>query len=59
MLNDAGYIKGVDIQLFRGGHIRADITKVKITLKGLEYLAENSIMQKMYKAVKGTIDLIT
>ena len=30
---------------------------IEITLKGLEYLQENSIMQKIYKAAKGVKDI--
>lgn len=30
----------------------------RITLKGLEYLSENAIMQRMYKAAKGIKELI-
>nr|DAQ70706.1 MAG TPA: YjcQ protein [Caudoviricetes sp.] len=35
-----------------------DAEDIRITLKGLEYLSENSIMQKMYKTAKGITDLI-
>lgn len=58
MLLDVGYIKGVRIQKFITGEIDVDIEDIRITLKGLEYLSENSIMQKMYKAAKGITDLI-
>ena len=49
MLLDAGYIKG---------ETNVNAEDIRITLKGLEYLSENSIMQKMYKAAKGITDLI-
>lgn len=58
MLLDAGYIKGVTIQKYVTGEINVDAEDIRITLKGLEYLSENSIMQKMYKAAKGITDLI-
>ena len=58
MLLDAGYIKGVKIQKYVAGGTSVDIDDIRITLKGLEYLSENSIMQKMYKAAKGITDLI-
>ncbi len=32
---------------------QVELTRPEITLKGLEYLRENSIMQRMYKAAKG------
>ena len=58
MLLDAGYIKGVTIQKYVTGETNVDAEDIRITLKGLEYLSENSIMQKMYKAAKGITDLI-
>ena len=57
-LLDAGYIKGVTIQKYVTGETNVDAEDIRITLKGLEYLSENSIMQKMYKAAKGITDLI-
>ena len=58
MLLDAGYIKGVRIQKYVTGNTSIDADDIRITLKGLEYLSENSIMQKMYKAAKGITDLV-
>ena len=58
MLLDAGYIKGVTIQKYVTGETNVDAEDIRLTLKGLEYLSENSIMQKMYKAAKGITDLI-
>ena len=58
MLLDAGYIKGVTIQKYITGETNVNAEDIRITLKGLEYLSENSIMQKMYKAAKGITDLI-
>lgn len=57
MLSDSGYIKGVEFK----SYIRTPVLcyeNAKITLKGLEYLAENTLMQRAYKAVKGITDLI-
>ena len=58
MLVDAGYIKGVSIKVYSDGQRIVTVTDARITLKGLEYLNENSIMQRMYKAAKGITDLI-
>lgn len=58
MLLDAGYIKGVSIKKYTDGEMRVDIENIRITLKGLEYLSENSIMQRMYNVTKGITDLI-
>lgn len=53
MLNDSGYVKGVIIKKYIGGEKIIDISDMRITLKGLEYLTENSIMQKLYNVAKG------
>ena len=58
MLLDAGYIKGVKIQKYVAGGISVDIDDIRITLKGLEYLSENSIVQRLYKAAKGITELV-
>ncbi len=59
MLLDAGYIKGITIRKYITGETRVDADGIRITLKGLEYLSENNIMQKMYKTAKGITDLIS
>lgn len=58
MMADVGYIKGASISKDITGETNVDIDEIRITLKGLEYLQENSIMQKMYKAAKGIKELI-
>lgn len=58
MMADAGYIKGVRISRDVCGDLNCDARDVQITLKGLEYLQENSIMQRMYKAVKGIKEVL-
>lgn len=57
MMADVGYIKGVQIERDIYGR-NYDVRNIQITLSGLEYLQENSIMQRMYKAVKGIADVI-
>lgn len=59
MLQDAGLIKGADLFTDVTGeqHLK-NSRKIRITLKGLEYLQENSIMKKMYQAAKGVADLV-
>ncbi len=57
MLTEAEYIAGIEIQdTIAGTDVLAE--NPHITLKGLEYLAENSIMQRMYKTAKGIKDLL-
>lgn len=58
MMADVGYIKGIRAFVDSTGELEVEDTGVRITLKGLEYLTENSIMQKMYKAAKGITDII-
>lgn len=53
MMVDMGLIKGVRVYNDITGGIRVEDNDIRITLKGLEYLTENSIMQKMYKIAKG------
>lgn len=57
MMADVGYIKGIRISKNINGEIQIHNIDVKITLKGLEYLQENSIMQKIYKTLKGIKDI--
>lgn len=58
MMLDVGYIKGAVIRKDITGNVRVECNDLRITLKGLEYLQENSIMQKIYNGVKGITDII-
>ena len=53
MISDVGYVKGVEVDRDITGATVVNCDNIRITLKGLEYLQENSIMQKLYKAAKG------
>lgn len=57
MMADVGYIKGVRIYKDLTGETCIEDEGIKITLKGLEYLTENSIMKRIYKAVKGVAEI--
>ena len=59
MMADAGLIKGVSFKKYIGGTTDVINNRVRITLKGLEYLSENLIMQRIYKAASGAADIIT
>lgn len=50
MMVDVGYIKGAKVEYTIDGGTNADVEEARITLKGLEYLQENSIMRKIYRA---------
>lgn len=58
MMLDVGYIKGASIRKDITGNLRVECNDLRITLKGLEYLQENSIMQRMYSLAKGIVDVI-
>lgn len=53
MMVDVGYIKGVSVRRDILGETIVEANGARITLKGLEYLQENTIMQKIYNAAKG------
>ena len=58
MMQDVGYIKGAEIKVNIYDEILFDGSDMEITLKGLEYLQENTIMQRMYKVAKGIKDVV-
>lgn len=58
MMQDVGYIKGCSIYTNINDETICDTSDIRITLKGLEYLQENSIMQRMYKTAKGIKDIV-
>ena len=58
MMADVGYIKGVSIHRDILGELRIDAKNIRITLKGLEYLQENTVMRKIYNAAKGISEIV-
>lgn len=58
MMSDVGYIKGVRVYQSITGDYQVKDDGIRITLKGLEYLQENSIMQKLYRTAKGIKDIV-
>lgn len=57
MMQDVGYISGVEVHTYITG-VSVNTRSIAITLKGLEYLQENSMMQKAYRAIKGIRDIV-
>lgn len=54
MLYDSGYITGINVWMsYDCTYPQVELTRPEITLKGLEYLQENSIMQRLLKTAKG------
>lgn len=58
MIADVGYIKGAQIVRDIRGDVNYDCSEMQITLKGLEYLQENTIMRKIYNAAKGVKEIL-
>jgi len=58
MLAAEGYVEGLSVKQSIDGEVVISMSTPRITLKGLEYLQENSMMQKAAKVVKGVADLI-
>ena len=59
MLSKEGYIDGFSVQRTVDGSIPISSSTPRITLKGLEYLQENSLMKKAAELAKGVADIIT
>lgn len=58
MLATEGYISGLTVKRSIDGEALLSITSPRITLKGLEYLQENSLMKKAADIAKGIADII-
>ena len=60
MLIEEGYSDGGEIwNSFEWQYPKVALTRPEITLKGLEYLEENSLMKKAAGMAKGIIETIT
>lgn len=59
MLRKEGYVEGVETWKSMGqSYPRVTLTRPEITLKGLSYLEENSLMKKAAAIAKGIADFI-
>lgn len=58
MLVKNGYIEGVTVIPLLGRQAGIKLSNPQITLKGLEYLQENSMMKKAANLAKGIADII-
>ena len=59
MLKEQEYIQGIDVWYsLDQDYPRVKLARPEITLNGLEYLNENSMMKKVYNAAKGIKELI-
>lgn len=59
MLTAEGYIDGVSLKRTLDGDVVVSVSNPRITLKGLEYLQENSLMKKAADLAKGIADIIS
>lgn len=58
MLVTEGYITGITVSRSRDGEVVISESNPRITLRGLEYLSDNSLMQKAAKIAKGIAEVI-
>lgn len=59
MLAKEGYIEGVSVKRMLGDcYPQIAVRNIRITLKGLEYLNENSLMKKAASLAKGVVELL-
>lgn len=52
------YVDGISVRTGADGYSVLNISAPALTVKGMEYLAENSIMKKIANAAKGIKDTI-
>lgn len=58
MLVKEGYVDGVGVTRSVDGNVLLSMDAPRITLKGLEYLQENSIMAKAARTAKGIAEIM-
>jgi len=51
LLSD-GYVKGYSVRRYLSGTVITGLEDIQITPKGIEYLKENNMMQKVFKYLK-------
>lgn len=59
LLVSDGYVKGIEVWNSEDcAYPRVCIVRPEITLKGLEYLADNTLMKKAAALAKGVVDMM-
>lgn len=58
MLAEAGYVDGVTVRYYDNERAVIAGPRPRITLKGLEYLSDNSAMARAARAAKGIRDIL-
>lgn len=56
-LEEQGYISGIKARNTKTGRVVGGVDDINITLKGAEYLQENSTMKKVHDVLKGIKDI--
>lgn len=54
----AGYVEGATIKRNVLGEISIDLENARLSIAGMEYLSENSVMQKIARAAKGIAEVV-
>lgn len=57
-LLDNGFIKGLAIGNSKTGKYVSDLNDMRITMKGVQFLEENSMMRKVAEALKDVKDIV-
>ena len=58
MLEEAGYIEGVEIREYINDEVTINFDNARITIDGLKFLSENTFLAKTYKVVKEATGLL-
>ena len=59
MLAKEKYIDGIALKTSADGDVSVSVPPPRITLRGLEYLQDNSAMQKAARIAKGIAEIVT
>ena len=57
-MQNEGYIRGICVKQYMNGNDIVKFKRPEITIKGLEYLSENSMMKKAANLIKGIAEII-
>lgn len=57
-MKDKGLIEGISFEEDAKGNLYPTTTRIRITMDGMEYMSENSTMQRVAKTLKGIKDSI-
>ena len=58
VLKISEFVQGVSVKYVGDGDVLVSVNSPRVTLKGLEYLNENSLMKRAHNAAKGIKDVL-